>query len=58
VRGFLEKTFKKHPEIRPVIRNDPPVFTSNHAAFFTRAMQEKAAARARGTLHLTKAGHL
>lgn len=41
VRGFVEKTFKKHPSIRPIIQRNPPVFTSNHAPFFTRAMQEK-----------------
>jgi hypothetical protein len=35
VRSFIEKTFKKHPEIAPIIRRDPPVFTSNHAPFFT-----------------------
>ena len=35
VRGFLEKRFKKHPRIAPIIRRDPPVFTSNHAPFFT-----------------------
>jgi hypothetical protein len=58
VRGFLEKTFKKHPEIRPVIQNDPPVFTSNHAPFFTRTMQEKASANDHCLLHLNKAGHL
>jgi hypothetical protein len=58
VRGFLEKTFKKHPEIRPVIQNDPPVFTSNHAPFFTRTMQKKASANDRGLLHINKAGHL
>ncbi len=35
VRNFLEKTFKKHPQIAPIIRRNPPVFTSNHAPFFT-----------------------
>lgn len=34
VRGFLEKKFKKHPRIAPIVRRDPPVFTSNHAPFF------------------------
>ena len=34
VRRFLEYEFKKHPAIRPVVRRKPPVFTSNHAAFF------------------------
>ena len=35
VREFLEKKFKKHPRIAAIIRRDPPVFTSNHAPFFT-----------------------
>ncbi len=34
VRHFIEKTFKKHPAITPILRRDPPVFTSNHAPFF------------------------
>lgn len=35
VRGFLEKRFKRHPRIAPIVRRDPPIFTSNHAPFFT-----------------------
>ncbi len=35
VRKFIEKKFKKHPGIQPIVRRDPPIFTSNHAAFFT-----------------------
>jgi hypothetical protein len=34
VRIFLEKTFKKHPAIAPIIRCTPEFFTSNHAPFF------------------------
>jgi hypothetical protein len=34
VRGFLDTEFKKHPAIRPILRNHPPLFTSNHAPFF------------------------
>ncbi len=34
VRQFLEDEFKKHPAVAPIINNTPPVFTSNHAAFF------------------------
>lgn len=34
VRQFIEKQFKKHPAIQPIIRRDPLIFTSNHAAFF------------------------
>ncbi len=35
VRQFLEKQFKKHPKIQEIVRSDPPIFTSNHAAFFS-----------------------
>lgn len=34
VRQFVERRFKKHPHIQPIVRRDPPIFTSNHAAFF------------------------
>ncbi len=34
VREFLDKEFKRHPAIEPILRRDPPVFTSNHAPFF------------------------
>lgn len=34
VRQFLDKEFKRHPAIAPIIRKDPPLFTSNHAPFF------------------------
>jgi hypothetical protein len=34
IRRFLAKTFKKHPMIQPIIRRDPPTFTSNHAPIF------------------------
>ncbi|HYB19375.1 MAG TPA: radical SAM protein, partial [Thermodesulfobacteriota bacterium] len=34
VRAFLEKEFKRHPAIAPILRRDPPIFTSNHAPFF------------------------
>ncbi|MBF0574036.1 MAG: radical SAM protein [Desulfamplus sp.] len=33
VRFFIERKFKKHPEIRKIIKHDPPFFTSNHAIF-------------------------
>ena len=32
VRHFLDSEFKRHPAIAPIIRNDPPQFSSNHAA--------------------------
>jgi hypothetical protein len=34
IRQFLDKEFKRHPAIAPILRRDPPVFTSNHAPFF------------------------
>ncbi len=34
IRKFLDKEFRRHPSIAPIIANDPPYFTSNHAAFF------------------------
>jgi hypothetical protein len=34
-RNFLEKTFKKHPAVTPIIKRMPEFFTSNHAPFFT-----------------------
>jgi hypothetical protein len=33
VRRFLAKEFKKPAPIRAILNNDPPFFTSNHAAF-------------------------
>jgi radical SAM superfamily enzyme YgiQ (UPF0313 family) len=32
VRRFLESEFKRHPAIARILRNDPPQFSSNHAA--------------------------
>ena len=34
IRLFLEKTFRKHPAVAPIIQRTPPFFTSNHAPFF------------------------
>lgn len=34
VRQFLDREFKRHPDIAPILRRDPPIFTSNHAPFF------------------------
>jgi hypothetical protein len=36
VRRFLSREFKKPAPIRTILSNDPPFFTSNHAAFFGR----------------------
>lgn len=35
VRAFLEGEFKRHPAVAPILRREPPCFTSNHAPFFT-----------------------
>jgi len=34
VRRFLEKEFRKHPAIAPILKREPPFFTSSHAPFF------------------------
>lgn len=40
VRRFLDREFKRHPAIASILQRDPPIFTSNHAAFFTDAMKQ------------------
>jgi hypothetical protein len=35
IRRFLDKKFRRHKAIAPILRRDPPVFTSNHAPFFS-----------------------
>jgi radical SAM superfamily enzyme YgiQ (UPF0313 family) len=37
VRQFLDNEFKRHKAVAAIIRNDPPIFTSNHAPFFVEA---------------------
>jgi hypothetical protein len=49
VRSFLDKEFRRHPVIAAILRRDPPVFTSNHAAFFVKG-------REKGFLQRTAAG--
>jgi radical SAM superfamily enzyme YgiQ (UPF0313 family) len=39
VRHFLDREFKRHPAVAAILKLDPPVFTSNHAPFFSEAMQ-------------------
>ncbi len=34
VRRFLDKEFRRHPAIMPILRRDPACFTSNHAPLF------------------------
>ncbi len=35
VRQFLDREFKRHPAIAEILRRDPPLFSSNHAPFFS-----------------------
>jgi len=39
VKQFLDRTFKRHPAIQPILRRHPPGFGSNHAPLF--AMNDK-----------------
>jgi hypothetical protein len=39
IRTFLDKEFKRHPAIIPILQRDPPIFTSNHAPFFVGTKQ-------------------
>ncbi|WP_041278125.1 B12-binding domain-containing radical SAM protein [Desulfotalea psychrophila] len=34
IRKFLNNEFKRHPLIMPILRENPPFFSSNHAPFF------------------------
>ena len=36
IRQYLDKELRRHPAIAPILRRDPPVFTSNHAPLFVR----------------------
>ena len=40
-RKFLDTEFKKHPSIRLLLNNQPPLFTSNHAPFFAPIKSKK-----------------
>jgi hypothetical protein len=39
VRQFLDREFKRHPVIAQILKREPPIFTSNHAPFFSHAMK-------------------
>ncbi|MCX8044671.1 MAG: radical SAM protein [Desulfobacterota bacterium] len=41
IRRFLQREFTSHPAIAPIIRRDPPLFTSNHAPFFCPAWEHQ-----------------
>lgn len=36
IRTFLDREFKRHPAVIPILQRDPPLFTSNHAPFMSR----------------------
>jgi radical SAM superfamily enzyme YgiQ (UPF0313 family) len=36
IRQFLDKEFKRHRAVAPILRRDPLVFTSNHAPFLVK----------------------
>ncbi|MBN1905321.1 MAG: hypothetical protein JW927_09510 [Deltaproteobacteria bacterium] len=36
VRAFLDNEFRRDPDIREIVKRNPPFFTSNHAALFNR----------------------
>lgn len=41
VRGFLDREFKSHPAITPIIQRDPPFFNSSHAPLFIMNTMKK-----------------
>lgn len=51
VRRFLDREFRRHPAVAAILRNDPPVFTSNHASFMVMASGDARAAISRPYLH-------
>jgi len=47
VREFLNREFRRHPAIAPIVRRNPPIFTSNHAPFFCDEQKRSALAHHR-----------
>jgi radical SAM superfamily enzyme YgiQ (UPF0313 family) len=45
VRQFLDKELKRHPLIAQILKREPPIFTSNHAPFFSDAMKASVSPR-------------
>jgi len=39
VRQFLDNEFKRHSAVSEILKHDPPLFTSNHAAFFAASLE-------------------
>jgi radical SAM superfamily enzyme YgiQ (UPF0313 family) len=40
VRRFLDKRFRRHPAVSPILRRQPPLFTSNHAPLMVMAQRK------------------
>ena len=47
VRQFLDREFKRHPAVAEIVRRDPPLFSSNHAPFFSGIVTGDRSARSR-----------
>jgi hypothetical protein len=45
VRLFLNRVFRRHPAVAGILKNDPPLFTSNHAALFALFQSAKSLCR-------------
>jgi Radical SAM superfamily len=45
VRLFLDNEFRRHPAVSAILKNNPPVFTSNHAPFFVMGKNIQVALR-------------
>ena len=52
VREFLDTEFRRHPAVRSIIRNQPPLFTSNHAPFFVANSRKRFSQSRRSALAL------
>jgi radical SAM superfamily enzyme YgiQ (UPF0313 family) len=37
VRVFLDREFRRHPDVASILRRQPPFFTSNHAPFLLKS---------------------
>lgn len=50
IRSFLDKEFKRHPDIAPIVHRDPPFFSSNHAPFFHPSFHQPTSCSSTGKL--------
>ena len=56
VRAFLDREFRRHPSIAPILRRDPPFFTSNHAPFISLSDATVATGSRGASISLAKQG--